>query len=273
MSTLNAALRAAVAQLEQAGIDGPARDARLLLAHALGVDPGRVTLLLHDDAPDLGAFDALVQARCRHVPVSHLLGYRDFYGRRFEVTDQVLDPRPETETLVAEALAQPFETVLDLGTGSGAILLSLLAERPSAKGQGSDLSPEALQVAARNAQRLGVAPRCDLFLSDWFAQIGGRFDLIVSNPPYIAAQEMADLAPELAFEPRLALTDEHDGLSAYRIIIGQAPQHLHSGGRLLVEIGWQQGAAVLDLMGAAGFEAALLPDLNGHDRVVRGIWR
>lgn len=273
MITVTQALVQAGAVLRDAGIDGAPRDARLLMAHALGVDPGRVTLHGPDELTDAActAFQAAVARRAAREPVSQILGHRDFYGRRFTVTSDVLDPRPETETLIAEALAAGFERALDMGTGSGAILITLLAERPSATGVASDLSPAALRIAEQNAVDLGVADRATFVASDWFDAIEGQFDLIVSNPPYIAADEMPDLAPELAFEPRMALTDEADGLTAYRAICAGAGAHLMPGGALMVEIGWQQASDVAAIFEQAGFaEVAIIRDLNGHDRVIRG---
>jgi release factor glutamine methyltransferase len=202
--------------------------------------------------------------------VAQLLGYRDFWKHRFIVTPDVLDPRPDTEALVAEALRRPFARVLDLGTGTGAILLSLLAERPAATGLGTDLSEAALTVARRNAAALRLADRADFAPADWFAGVAGQFDLIVSNPPYIAAAEMAGLAPEVRdWEPHLALTPGGDGLDAYRAIARGAGAHLAPGGRLVVEIGAAQGAAVAAIMAGAGLgPVRVLPDLDGRDRVV-----
>jgi release factor glutamine methyltransferase len=243
------------------------------MAGALGVEAGRLTLMERDELNPVAVaeFQDSIRQRCEGVPVSHLLGWREFYGRRFEVNQDVLDPRPETEALIAEALREPFGKVLDLGTGSGCILLTLLAERPEASGVGTDLSPEALTVATRNAEGLGAAGRCALIESDWFVAVRGKYDLIVSNPPYIAAGEMAGLTRELSHEPRMALTDEADGLNAYRAIAAGAGAHLRPQGRLLVEIGWRQGAAVAALFEAAGFaDVGVLPDLDGRDRVVAG---
>jgi release factor glutamine methyltransferase len=266
------ALRAAAARLAEAGVEGAGRDARRLLAHALGVAPDVLAGRLSDPLPDgpAAVFDALVARRSAREPVSHLTGVRAFWGRDFRVTRDVLDPRPETETLVGLALAEPFSRVLDLGTGSGCILVTLLAERPGAGGVGTDVSPEALLVAGENAAAHGVADRLVLPLSDWFGDIGGRFDLIVSNPPYIAAGEMPGLAPEVRdHEPHLALTDGGDGLAAYRAIAAGARDHLTPGGRVLVEIGPTQGAAVFRLFEAGGLErVAIHPDLDERDRVV-----
>lgn len=265
------ALRDATARLRAAGVEGPERDARRLLAHALGVSPDHLAGRLTDPMPEAAwaAFTALVARRAAREPVSHLTGQRAFWGRTFRVTPDVLDPRPETETLVALALAEPFARVLDLGTGSGCILVTLLSERPAARGVGTDISPAALLIAGENAARLGVADRLVLTPSDWFSDIGGRYDLIVANPPYIAAEEMAELAPEVLREPRAALTDEADGLSAYRAIAGGAAGFLMPGGRLLVEIGPAQGGAVSRLFADAGLEdVAVHPDLDARDRVV-----
>lgn len=265
-------LFAAVKTLQAAQVPDAPRDARKLFAHAFGVDPARVTLILPEpvEPADLKQFEELIRRRGRRVPVSHLIGKRAFYGRDFIVTADVLDPRPETEVLVAEALRGEFARVLDLGTGSGCILLSLLAERPEAVGVGADHSRPALEVAARNAAALDVSERARFVKSDWMAQITGQFDLIVSNPPYIAADEMQDLLPEVRdWEPRIALTDEADGLSAYRVIVGQEVAHLLPEGRLMFEIGPTQAAAVKKLLQEAGLQdIAVVADLDGRDRVV-----
>ncbi|RIA00856.1 peptide chain release factor N(5)-glutamine methyltransferase [Cereibacter sphaeroides] len=266
------ALRAAIPRLAAAGIDGAARDARRLLAHAMAIDPARLTLHLPDPLPPEAAarFEAALAARATRQPVGQIVGERLFWGRRFRVTRDTLDPRPETEGLIEAALAEPFATVLDLGTGTGCIAVTLLAERPVAHGIATDLSPAALAVAAENAAALGVAPRLELRLSDWFAAVPERVDLILSNPPYIAACEMAALAPEVRlWEPHLALSPGGDGLDAYRAIARGAPDHLRPGGRLLLEIGAAQGRAVAGLVEAAGLASvSVLPDLDGRDRLV-----
>ncbi len=270
--TGSALLAAASRRLAAAGVPEPVSDARRLLAHAVAVAPGRLTLILPEPMTPATAavFDELVARRAGRVPVSQLTGSRVFWGRDFQVTSAVLDPRPETEVLVAEALLQPFARALDLGTGSGCILITLLAERPEAVGQGVDLSPEALAVATENALRHEVADRAAFFVSDWCAAAEGVFDLIVANPPYIAGEEMAGLAPEVRdHEPRLALTDGADGLSAYRAILRAAPGYLSARGRILFEIGAGQGEAVTGLAKAAGFaKPRILRDLDGRDRVV-----
>lgn len=269
--TLQEALRDAVMRLRGAWVEDPGRDARLLLADAAGLPAGRLSLHLGEAlGPEAAArLEVALAARMMRQPVSQILGRRAFWGRDFVVTPAVLDPRPETECLVAEALAVPFARVLDLGTGSGAIVISLLADRPDARGLGVDLSAAALAVARANARALGV--QADFAVSDWFSAVTGRFDLIVANPPYIAEAEMATLAPEVLHEPRMALTPGGDGLGAYRAIAAAVAAHLEPGGRLIVEIGPTQATAVLDLFAKAGLEQLrVLPDLDGRDRLVAG---
>lgn len=266
-------VRAAAARLGEAGVAGARRDARILAAHALGIGAERVDLMHREpvDAHAAARLDRLVALRAERRPVSHITGRRAFHAHEFAVTPDVLDPRPETETLVEAALGAPFRRVLDLGTGSGAVLLSLLAARPEAHGVGTDVSAPALKVARRNAQALGVSARCSFAVSDWFESVVGTFDLIVSNPPYVSAEEMRGLAPEIAFEPRIALTDGADGLSCHRAVIGGAGAWLSPGGRLMVEIGTTQAGAVARMFGEAGFgDVRTLPDLDGRDRVVAG---
>jgi release factor glutamine methyltransferase len=269
---LRDAIRAATQTLTAAGIDSPARDARLLVAHATGIPPDRLTLhetdpLLPDAATHLA--DAITRRAARQ-PLSQITGQRLFWGHLFRVTPATLDPRPETETLVAAALELPFLKMLDLGTGTGCILLSCLVDRRAAHGTGTDLSPDALAVAQDNAARLGLTTRTTFHLSDWFTAITGRFDLIVSNPPYIAAAEMPHLAPEVRdHEPHLALTPGGDGLDAYRIIAQGAPARLLDGGRILLEIGPTQGPAVMAMLTTAGLtDVHIRPDMDGRDRVV-----
>ncbi|MBE9635324.1 peptide chain release factor N(5)-glutamine methyltransferase [Salipiger mangrovisoli] len=277
MTTGSALLARATARLVEAGVADPGRDARRLMAHVLKVPPGRLTLFLPEPiAPEHAViFDALIDRRAARVPVSHLIGRRQFYGREFLVTPEVLDPRPETEILIEAALSGTFARVLDLGTGSGCILLTLLAEREGASGIGTDLSEKALEVAFWNRNALSLEPRAALAQGDWWGALGRapeRFDLIVSNPPYIALSEMAELSPEVRdHEPRMALTDEGDGLAAYRAIAAGALEHLLPGGRLLVEIGPAQGADVAALFEAEGLcDVAVITDLDGRDRVVSG---
>jgi len=274
--SLREALKAATAALLAAGIDGPGRDARILLAHAAGVAQDRLTLHLTDEMNDaaLARLAGYLARRIAREPVAKIIGTRAFWGRDFKVTKDVLDPRPETETLIVEALeGLTPERFLDLGTGSGILAISLLLEWPRATALATDISTPALAMAAENAARYGVQDRLTLRHSDWFERVEARFDLIVSNPPYIAADEMAGLSDEVRLhDPHLALTDQADGLVAYRAILAGAGGHLKANGQLLVEIGWQQAAAVKGLFQGAGFrDVRVLADLEGRDRGIVGM--
>ena len=272
MTTAAQALVAAASRLRAAGVEDPARDARLLLAHAARVDASRVTLIAPEDlAPDIAErYDQLIALRAVRIPVSQLIGERAFYGRTFKVSRDVLDPRPETETLVEVALSEPFDRVLDLGIGSGCILVTLLAEREAATGLGVDISEAACLQTSANAVLHRVDNRAKIVQSNWFAAVSGQFDLVVSNPPYISAAELPGLADEVRLhEPREALTDGADGLSAYRHIAGAVSWYLTPGGRVMVEIGASQGKDVAALFTGAGLsDVTIVPDLDGRDRVV-----
>lgn len=267
------ALATATERLRAAGVPDAVNDARRLLQYAMKASQ---FVLIDLDSEmtgmQLSVFQDILNLREARVPMSHITGRREFYGRSFRVSSEVLDPRPDTETLIDSVLRQPFERVLDLGTGSGCILATLLAERPNATGVGTDLSASALKVAEQNISELQLTERAKLIESDWFTKVDGRFDLIVSNPPYIALDEMEGLQPEVQnHEPRMALTDEGDGLSCYRAIISQTVPYLFAGGRIVVEIGPTQGVAVSALMVDADFDQIeIIQDLDGRDRVVVG---
>lgn len=266
------AARAAAEALDAAGVEGAARDARLLVRWACGLSAAGLAAAPEAalDAGQAARLAAGVARRAGRAPLSHVTGRREFWGREFEVTPDVLDPRPETETLIALALERgPAARVLDLGVGSGAILLTLLAEWPEARGVGVDASPAALAVARRNAERLGVAARAEMLEGDWLAGATGRFDLVVSNPPYLTSAEAAAASPELAHEPRLALDGGPDGLAPYRRIAAEAPAALAPGGAVVVEFGVGQGEAAAALFRAAGFRATrLAPDFDGRPRAL-----
>ena len=266
-------LRATVQALTAAGIAEASTDARHLLAHALGVGRDRLVLMGPDAMPPEAAtrLEQAVARRIAREPVTRIIGQRLFWGRLFTVTPDVLDPRADTETLIATALEGPApQRLLDLGIGSGAIAVTLLAEWPDATGVATDISIAALNVARDNAQALGVASRLELIRSDWFEAVSGRYDLILSNPPYIAAEEMPDLSPEVRLhDPAIALSPGGDGLDPYRVIAAQAPAYLTPAGRLIVEIGWQQGADVTAIFRAAGWrDLRLILDMEGRDRVL-----
>lgn len=262
------ALRSARQRLELVGVPDPARDAAALLDAVAGTIVGSGDTMTPESAT---AFERAVQRRLRREPVSHITGRRAFWMHDFIVTPDVLDPRPDTETLVDAARDGPVTRMLDLGTGSGCILASVLHECPHATGLGTDISDAALVVAAQNLRVAGVEDRATLLRSDWLGAVTGLFDLIVSNPPYITETEMRDLSPEVLHEPRLALTPGGDGLDAYRILTRDAPAHLASGGRMLVEIGAEQGRVVSTLFEAADLtNVRVLTDINGKNRVVSG---
>lgn len=222
---------------------------------------------------DTAPFAAIITARQARQPLAQILGHAPFRDRMFRVSPDVLCPRADTETLLDAALAASPRSILDLGTGPGTLALTLLAELPRATAIATDISAPALDIAAQNAVDFRVSDRVTLLVSDWFQKVTGTFDLIVSNPPYVDAATYDTLAPEITqWEPRIALTPGGDGLDAYRIIAADAPRHLSKGGRLMVEIGHDQGRAVAALCDAAGLsDVRILPDLNGKDRVVSAI--
>lgn len=269
-------MREAAGRLVAAGVEGAPRDVRLLLAEALGVAPVDV-ILRETDAVDpvaLTTFESLIQRRVAGEPVSRIRGWRDFYGRRFIVTPDVLDPRPETELLVEQGLARLPKNgrVLDLGVGSGCILLSVLAEREDASGVGVDLSPKAISVARRNADALGAAGRASFIEGSWDAPLEGSFDLVLSNPPYIPEGDIAGLAVDVRdYDPRMALTPGGDGLDPYRAILAAMPDWLKRGGCIGFEFGIEQAAVVTMLMRQAGLsDIAVLRDLAGIERAAFG---
>ena len=262
----------AAQSLRAAGIDSAARDARALVAHALGVAANRI-VLLGSDPIDLKAQERLagyLERRLRHEPVSKITGWRQFWGRDFHISKAVLDPRPETETVIVEALKHPAVTVLDLGTGSGILAVTLMAEWPKAQALATDISPAALAVAGKNAAHYDIGDRLSFAQSNWFEGVQGEFDLIVANPPYIAMEEMAGLDRDVRdFDPHIALTPGGDGLDPYRVIAAAVGRHLSPDGRVIVEIGHQQAADVLQIFQDAGLSSLCChPDLAGRDRVI-----
>lgn len=266
-------LQRGIAQLQPVLDEGAVGDARLLLAHTMGIDRGLLGARLMDtlDEEQITRYNQAIDRRAQRQPVAQIIGRREFWGRNFSVTPDVLDPRPDTEALIEIALADgKASNILDMGTGSGCILLTLLAEWPDAVGQGIDQSEKALNVAFENANDLGLADRAEFIQSDWFSNITGLFDLIVSNPPYITEDAMKTVAPEVRdWEPRMALTPEGDGLDAYRTIAKHAQQYLTPDGRLFLEIGWDQAHAVLEIFTNEGFvEGVCHKDLAGKDRVI-----
>ena len=260
------ALRAAAARLEP--VSGtPRLDAELLLAHVLGLSRGDMLLRQRDlDAP--AAFDALVERRLAHEPVAYITGMRDFWTISLTVTPDVLIPRPDSETLIEAAVAhfvgRAPQTILDLGTGSGALLLAALDQWPQARGLGVDISTAALDVARGNADRLGMGARADFMASDWTAGIEGCFDLILVNPPYIA-RDVA-LGADVLREPHGALFAGPEGLDDYRRIAPQLLRLLAKDGMAAIEIGFDQSDSVSALLRGEAMDVVAHRDLAGHDR-------
>ena len=277
-ATVARTLTAAAVRLKEAGVEDPRRDARLLIAAAIEAGPERLIAeperVLEDG--EAARIEASIARRAAREPVSRILGRRGFWSLEFEITPDTLDPRPDSETLVAAVLARieaqglvgaPL-TVLDLGTGSGCLLLALLSELPAATGLGLDISAAALEVARRNARKLGLSERARFVVGDWGAGLGGSWQLIVSNPPYITDGEIGDLAPEVArYDPRLALTAGSDGLDAYRKLLPRAASLLGRGGMLALEVGRGQQDAVTALLAASGLTPrGRYRDLGGIER-------
>jgi release factor glutamine methyltransferase len=271
VTTVTEALRDAARPLE-AVTDTGRLDAELLMAEVLGVSRSDM-LLRHTRDPAPEAFQALIARRLAHEPVAQILGRKDFYGREFRVTRDVLIPRADSETTVAAALGAcpPNGRILDCGTGSGALLLTLLAELPEAAGVGVDRSEAALAVAADNAARLGLSGRAEMRLGDWhepgWREGLGAFDCVIANPPYV--EEHADLAPSVRdYEPAGALFAGPEGLDDYRALIPQLPALLAPGGSAVLEIGATQAGPVANLAANAGFGTELRRDLGGRPRAL-----
>ncbi|MGE0565390.1 MAG: peptide chain release factor N(5)-glutamine methyltransferase [Pseudolabrys sp.] len=263
------------------GADAPQLDARILTCQALGIDRARLVVdaerLL--DAREIDAIDALAGRRIAHEPVARIVGTKEFWSLPLAVDASVLVPRPDTETVVEAALdivtagggkQRPLR-ILDVGTGSGALLLALLSELPAATGIGTDIGIGTLRVARGNAEHLSLAPRCNFVACDIGAALRGGFDLVVSNPPYIASGDIATLAPEVRdYDPRPALDGGPDGLAAYRAIAADAMRLLAPGGALVVELGAGQEADVMQLLTNVGLAVprAARKDLSGLPRAL-----
>ncbi|MGZ8369724.1 MAG: peptide chain release factor N(5)-glutamine methyltransferase [Caulobacteraceae bacterium] len=278
-NTLLSAWTAAKKRLAEAAVDQPSIDARLMLEAASGAT--RIDILTDPYRPlteaQQAALDAYVERRARREPVSRILGRKGFWKIMLNVTPDVLSPRPDTETVLDVVLPAFPEgmafRVLDLGVGSGAILLAILAERPAAKGLGTDISEEALAVARENAANLDLHGRAVFLRTDWTAGLGSdEFECVVSNPPYIPSAHIDTLDPEVReHDPRLALDGGEDGLEAYRVIAPEILRVLKPGGLFAVEIGHDQAALVPPLFTEAGAEAVrVVKDLANRDRVVTG---
>lgn len=280
VQTIAQARRTLAQALTQVGIDSADADARLLIAHALGLD--RAALIANSgrtlSVEQCNAISALAARRLKREPVSRIFGIKEFWSLTLQVNSAVLVPRPETETVVETALdfidrndlRMAQLRILDIGTGSGALLLALLSELPNAVGTATDISESALAIARINAERHGLISRCEFLADDIAGGVSGSFDLIVSNPPYIAHDEIAELAPEVRnHDPALALDGGIEGLDVYRAIAGQTRRLLAPGGRLIVELGAGQEQSVRALFTKAGlFPRYARSDLAGIPRAL-----
>jgi release factor glutamine methyltransferase len=267
------ALRDGARILAGAGIDNPRLESRLLLAHALGRSAEDLIRDLASVAP-ASDFGSLIARRAAREPLAFILGWREFWSLRFRVSPATLIPRPDSETVIDAALARwpdraaPIR-VLDLGTGTGCLLLALLAERPNAFGVGIDRSEAATHLAFGNACALGLAERALFLCGDWAAPVDGRFDLVLSNPPYVATAELASLMPDVGLhEPYTALDGGNCGLTAYRAILAALPRLLTGSGSAVLELGMGQFDAVARIAETAGFRVAGRPDLAGITRAI-----
>jgi release factor glutamine methyltransferase len=276
MPKLEALLVEAKAALIRADVPSPALDARLLLQHALDITHSEIIATLDRQLTDdqTFAFNALLVRRLAGEPVSRILGIREFYGREFKTSPDVLDPRPDTETLIDLCLdylpPEQHMAILDLGTGSGILALTLLAERPHKRAVAVDVSEAALAVARENAAMWNLMDRASFVQGNWFENVKGKFDLIVSNPPYIPANQIPTLEIEVRdHDPHLALDGGDDGLHAYRAIAGGASAHLATHGMVAVEIGAGQARDIEAIFQADEFTlTAQKSDLGGHVRAL-----
>jgi release factor glutamine methyltransferase len=271
--------RGATQMLREANIESPETDARLLLLHATKFDAAKLISVESDVASEglIAAYDRLLSRRISGVPVARILGEKEFWSLRFALGADTLVPRPETETIVEAALAEIQEkqtklSILDLGTGTGAILAALLSELPNATGVAVDKSESALRVARQNFRNLSLYGRVSCVCGDWANAIRGTFDLVVTNPPYIASKELALLSPEVRdHDPLLALEAGADGLDAYRVIVNQLRERLVERGIAVLELGQGQEEAVSDLVHATGtlkVAGAARKDLAGIARAL-----
>lgn len=276
--TVSAFFRQAKERLGRTSCDSPALDARLLIAHGLGLTQEQFALAGDRilTVAERETLESLIAQRKTGRPVAKIIGQKEFYGRFFKTTDDTLDPRPDSETLIEVALAHAGEQplILDLGTGTGCLVLTLLAEKPRARAIAVDRSAAALAVAKENAWQTGVEDRVVFVQSDWLDEVVGRFDLIISNPPYIPDAVVPTLAPEVRlYDPHGALAGGADGLDPYRHLVPRLAGFLKPGGRVVFEVGQGQDGDVAVLLSGAGFsDVAIVRDLGGIGRVVHGIY-
>lgn len=265
-------LRQASQRLQKAGVENPGYDTTKIFESFMGK---RIFAIKPDEMKSTPAmfwsrFERAIKLREQRMPVAKILHEKEFWGRQFYVNTKVLDPRPETEALIEEALGEDFEVFLDLGVGSGCLLVSILGENSSSFGIGTDISLEGIKVAQVNVERFGFSDRCNLVISSWFSEINCKFDLIISNPPYITKEEYKTLQPEIKyFEPKIALTLEDDGLEAYRKIATDVSSYLNKNGRLIIEIDFRKYQKVKRIFEQTDLLIEKdIPDLSGEIRAL-----
>ena len=275
MVSIATVLKESSHKLEEVSGNNSKREAEILLEFSIK-SQGKLFQLDHEISEDSYVFfKTLLEKRLKFQPISQIIGQRYFWKSKFLVTSDVLDPRPDTETLIEHALSLgKFNRILDLGTGSGCILLSLLNEYKEANGIGIDISKKALNIAKKNADLLNLKHRALFKLGNWCENIAGKFDLIVSNPPYISEYEMTNLSKDvLNWEPRIALTPEGDGLEAYKYILNGAKKLLKPTGKLILEIGYNQRDDVSYLLKSNNYkDIKVVKDINNKDRVISASW-
>ena len=275
MVSIATVLKESSHKLEEVSGNNSKREAEILLKFSIK-SQGKLFQLDHEISEDSYVFfKTLLEKRLKFQPISQIIGQRYFWKSKFLVTSDVLDPRPDTETLIEHALSLgKFNRILDLGTGSGCILLSLLNEYKEANGIGIDISKKALNIAKKNADLLNLKHRASFKLGNWCENIAGKFDLIVSNPPYISEYEMMNLSKDvLNWEPRIALTPEGDGLEAYKYILNGSKQLLKTNGKLILEIGYNQRDEVSYLLKSNNYkDIKVVKDINNKDRVISASW-
>ena len=259
-------------KLSKSGIEGAARDARILTAFALEIPISELSLKINQQVSEkiIVELEKLILRRINREPISKILGRRDFWGRTFSINENVLDPRGDTETLIDFVIEKPVKSVLELGTGSGAIAVTLACEWKEVHVTATDISENALSLAKINAEKFNVQNKIHFLTSDWFENVKGAYDLIISNPPYIGLTEQDEISAEvIKYDPEIALFAGRDGLDAYRRIIPSLSKFLNPDGLVVLETGASQGIKVKNMMNAVGFiDAKIVKDLSGKDRLV-----
>ena len=259
-------------KLSKSGIEGAARDARILTAFALEIPISELSLKINEQVSGkiTSKLEKLILRRINREPISKILGRRDFWGRTFSINENVLDPRGDTETLIDFVIEKPVKSVLELGTGSGAIAVTLACEWKEVHVTATDISENALSLAKINAEKFNVQNKIHFLTSDWFENVKGAYDLIISNPPYIGLTEQDEISAEvIKYDPEIALFAGRDGLDAYRRIIPSLSKFLNPDGLVVLETGASQGIKVKNMMNAVGFiDAKIIKDLSGKDRLV-----